>query len=483
MPEGRETGRIGDKYELEYYRQRRPARSWKWLLTAVASLLAVIVAATLYGVWGENAFQSAPLSSAHASFGNDCRSCHDRPWQPAVRLATGDDDVRSVTNKSCQICHTDVSGHQDAVHGESPSCAACHAEHRPERDLLSVADAFCVSCHGDLTSQPGNTGTFHNKIESFAGSGNSHPEFAVLAKPDDLPDARHGVWNVATRDKQSPDGPWLDAGGLKFNHAVHLAAQGLLGPDRKPTTLSCESCHVREADGALMAAVNYEQHCAVCHPLRLTGKFARLGDIAHESPTVIRGMLRERLAQEMSSLTETPDNESGVDAPSEAERDSLLPRPGLISRSQAAFVDAELAEADHAIFGLEAKGFCRKCHHVTSDGALWEIQLRDPALSVPRNEGRPARELVPSRWLKQANFNHDKHRAAVECSLCHQAARSTRTGDILLPTIDVCRKCHGAASDTQTAAAGSRCSQCHDYHHDASGQGANRPQLTSDVIN
>ena len=43
---------------------------------------------------------------------------------------------------------------------------------------------------------------------------------------------------MAVRDPQSPDAPWRDAGGIMFNHAVHLAPQGVLGPDRTPQQLA-----------------------------------------------------------------------------------------------------------------------------------------------------------------------------------------------------------------------------------------------------
>ena len=42
----------------------------------------------------------------------------------------------------------------------------------------------------------------------------------------------------------------------------------------------------------------------------------------------------------------------------------------------------------------------------------------------------------------------------------HAAATSTKTNDMLMPTIDVCRKCHNATA----AGVRSDCLECHTYH-------------------
>jgi hypothetical protein len=441
MPPGRETGRIGDRYALDYYRHPREGRSWKWPATALAMALALIGSGALYGFWGKKAFQAAPLAGVHAAFGGDCRKCHDAAWQPAVRLVTGQDAARSVANASCLACHVDTADHHPYEGGSASACAACHSEHRPEHDLRDIADSFCLSCHRDLGEQGVATGEFASKITGFAGGNDPHPEFAILRQPS------------------------RDPGGLIFNHAAHLAPDGVLGPpDRRPTKLTCGDCHVPTRDGALMAPVNYESHCSRCHPLNLSGAIERLNPIPHELPELIRGYLREKLANEQPSESAVEDGEMALEAPGANERQSLLPGPKLVSPSRVEFVDAELAEADHTIFGLEAKGFCRKCHYLEADNRLWRVLATNPATASTGIDADLAATMVPDWWFAHARFDHEKHQAAAVCAKCHQADQSAATSDVLLPSIATCRECHGAAATNIASGVGASCTQCHEYH-------------------
>ncbi len=65
---------------------------------------------------------------------------------------------------------------------------------------------------------------------------------------------------------------------------------------------------------------------------------------------------------------------------------------------------------------------------------------------------------IPVRWLPHAVFDHGAHRP-VACAECHQAAKSTETTDVLLPSVKVCRECHH-----ERGGARARCVECHLYH-------------------
>jgi hypothetical protein len=141
-----------------------------------------------------------------------------------------------------------------------------------------------------------------------------------------------------------------------------------------------------------------------------------------------------------------------------------LPKPDLIERGRADYVDAVVRDADHAIFGLEAQGFCRKCHHIEADGQDWEVLTFDPAV-VSDGAAAPRREMIPSRWFQHAEFSHRKHLSSTKgCAECHDVSQSKATADVLLPSIAQCRTCHGASATNAAGRTGDSCTQCHSYH-------------------
>jgi hypothetical protein len=75
-----------------------------------------------------------------------------------------------------------------------------------------------------------------------------------------------------------------------------------------------------------------------------------------------------------------------------------------------------------------------------------------------------AQTNLTMRWFKHAEFDHGAHQMLV-CDTCHQQARkSTKTSDVLVPGIAVCRQCHVAE---KSDAARSGCVECHVYHDPA----------------
>ncbi len=114
---------------------------------------------------------------------------------------------------------------------------------------------------------------------------------------------------------------------------------------------------------------------------------------------------------------------------------------------------------------MEGQG-CRKCHEMRQ-GSLDEDEL--PVVVLP---------ALPARFLPRARFDHAKHTAAalgegggLDCLACHERAlESTRSSDLLVPSIAVCRRCHGPRGErgpASTFAAGgvvARCTTCHTYH-------------------
>src|SRR5262249_1729243 len=244
-----------------------------------------------------------------------------------------------------------------------------------------------------------------------------------------------------------------DRAAVKFNHSVHLAKEGVRGADGKPVVLECAYCHQPDDRGRYMKQINYEQHCAVCHPLAVqvvANKEDKLGDAIrefaaqpapHKAPLVVRAALRERFTR---FVQEHPSVRSGgsVVAPEQ-------PLPGRrraqpVTREEWTWVDAQLQTAERALFA--GPGGCTKCHPGRED--------LDP-------QGLPAyrQTEIPKTWLKHSVFSHRSHQMVL-CLDCHgHAPTSKETSDILLPNVNTCKRCHqpqrGARSD---------CAMCHTYH-------------------
>ena len=431
---------------------RRPLR-WLYILSPI------LAAAALLGAWlgkGEVLFSSGPLSPGHAVFANDCQQCHSRPF---AKLR-GRGQAPLAKNRDCLRCHqqslgysaaTQTATHHERVPGDGRPCATCHVEHRG-RPLTLIDDEPCLSCHKNLRAKQAEV-EVADRISGFAGDGaasggnkNLHPEFRWLAE-------------------KRPD-----PGVLKFNHRRHLFGSGLLGPDGRPVSLQCQDCH-RPAGldlpwrfgaesgpragatanalprGEHMAPIAYSSHCAACHPLKLPEPSAELrgdaaiarGEVPHAAPAAIRSYLRGQLA--------------------------ILPRTFAALEQEVRTVEGILYQAD----GVSG-AVCTKCHTLKTA----EIDPDDVPLVVPT--------AIPSRFLPRARFSHAKHTAAsmgsykevglaagtADCLACHaRAVDSTRTSDILIPSIQDCLRCHGPASGYRASARGgaaARCTTCHTYH-------------------
>jgi hypothetical protein len=160
----------------------------------------------------------------------------------------------------------------------------------------------------------------------------------------------------------------------------------------------------------------------------------------------------------------------------------------VLDEAQAEQVSSRVAAAEqtvlnhtHQLLGLEGTaGGCRYCHEINSEEAAGTFQWQ----VVPPN--------IPARWLEHSLFRHDSHRM-LGCTECHQNLEngasvldSESTGDVLIPSIHRCQRCH--TRETRTAEAdrewsrfgGARtdCVECHRYH-DHSRENFNGPLTIS----
>ena len=425
--------------ELDYFERRRPLTRWRRLLArgSLALGAALGVALILPPFFGPRAalpvYQSRPVSPAHAMFNDDCAACHAEAFRTAGRLIHGD-SFRSVNDATCLRCHDGPAHHAEQT--ETPACATCHREHLGRPALTRVPDGHCTACHAGLTTRDG-AARFHGAVTAFPGD---HPEF--------------GLWQGRPKD----------TGTIRFNHHVHLREDGVLVPGEatRRRKLDCADCHQPDDAGQYMRPINYERHCAECHPLgvRVTGEakgekaraaaeaFAKV-PAPHRAPDVVRAVLRQRYTD--FALTHRVGEENL--AP-----DVLGPplpgprRPQPMTEKQWDWVGRELVQAERLLF--DAKGGCAYCH--AAGGAA--------------TGGLPvyAKSQLPSRWFPHARFGHASHRM-LACAACHGgAAASVTTSDVLMPSKDTCRSCHAPQ-----AGARHDCAECHLYHDRAKGRGFN----------
>lgn len=378
-------------------------------LTTVAFTLAVVVALAALG--RSTAFRPGPVSEAHARTigANACLDCH-QPW-------------RGPADSRCTQCHQSHPIHQP-TQARTPRCGSCHTEHRRLRELDLVPDSACVSCHRDLQVETGATPRFASRVTGF---GTDHPELAIWVRGRRLP-------------LSDPEARTSDPGTLGLNHQLHLKP-GLLGPDGR-VTLECESCHALGGADGHLKPVDFELHCRSCH--RLGFDLKRPGEEApHGDPKVVHNYLLEAFSRDPAFDALSLEERRRRIIQNPARRPSLP--PGVIQQ----VIRTELALYQNA---------CSKCHQV-------DLTTSPPTVAPP---------AVTADWLPFARFPHARHGASVglTCTDCHgDTTTSTRTADVLLPGVEICRGCHGAgnaaargARETNGVKVPSDCVDCHTYH-------------------
>lgn len=456
MPSSLRTPKtLSEWEELDYYnRPRRLARLWRPLILVALLVSGVVVGATFLP-GRRTAFQAGPVSTAHASFNQDCAQCHTGPFKTLGRLVSFDSNVRSVPDSACTKCHSGEIHHETAIGGVG-ACADCHKEHRGHAALARISDSQCTRCHADLKRNDGQNPDFDPHVTAFAEG--KHPEFRIWSK-----------------------GGGKDPGHLKFDHKVHLDPEGVLELDPKQAEkqgvpgkerreikrrkLDCQSCHETDATGRYMQPINYEKHCQSCHPLsvqivgdwkegepleNLARSFSRT-PAPHPSPKrtaeVVRGVVRDRLTRFIT----TPENASAFLHEKAPEEPKLIipgtPTPPPLSKKAFEWVNHQQVEVERLLF--EGAGGCQYCHQKKSESS------RTP-------DGLPEfrKTDVPDRWMEHARFNHNSHRM-LDCVSCHSGApTSTTEANVLLPHVESCLQCHHPGA----GAARSDCVECHRYH-------------------
>jgi hypothetical protein len=227
-----------------------------------------------------------------------------------------------------------------------------------------------------------------------------------------------------------------------------------------------------------------------CHNLDLASQLATvhaksvsdMNPLPHVSPELIRGVLRDRLMDYIEKHPEelAPSEEPPIDPSKSVKFPTAKDKWDWVEQLLPDMEDRLFSSGSVAGQG-DLKYGCQRCHQTEKQV---DVDARVAWRIVPPN--------VPVRWLGHARFRHDRHDTMItlegekkfRCTKCHhfpaagaggtggngagnlnhEFIGSKRAGDILMPSIQVCRQCHGGRLETNSGAASDRCTECHRYH-------------------
>ena len=414
--------KLAQRINLNYFKTLRGIPRWRRILSAAFAVAGLGWLAWYAFAGSPKPYNAGPVSHAHSLIGQKCSTCH----------VTQASFQQSATDQACQACH-DGPVH-NAAQTATPACSSCHVEHKGIVRLASTSDEACTQCHSGLAAHDKNTPPrFEANVSSFSGA---HPEFALL---------RTGR---------------MDPGTVKFNHQVHLDPKKPIRGPHGPVQIQCRDCHrpagsnepwpyaaadfkatpvafaaTTPAGRDYMQPINYDEHCAGCHPLDFDRRFSEAAP--HKDPKIVRDFVEQKLT---GYIAGHPSEIPLVDEP-----DKRLPTrpPQRPARNAQEWVAQRLDDAEFLLW----RKSCKECHtpeYPQGQNALPEI---------PKAQ-------ITARWFTHAQFDHQAHQM-IGCTSCHaKTLQSKETSDVLIPGIASCRDCHHAGSN----AAESRCFECHTYH-------------------
>jgi len=416
-------------------------------------------------------WSTGSLSNAHASLANNCGACHNKAFV-------------SVTDSSCQACHTPAAlpGHASAARladSQMPEggilgiahkafnlpqgrCTSCHKEHEGEATVMTVATSFCTDCHDGMKTRLGDTQVAD--VQDWP----KHPDFRatlVSAPAPGTPQFTRTALNGAREQS-----------GLLYPHDLHQSTRNAVAnmaqkqglPTSADGALPCNYCHKPDTDQLRFKPIEMEANCGECHDLA----FARDGDtlrtLPHGKPAQVAGIIRDfYLSQAIAPRAGVQRIAFERRLPGRmAEVEATQLRLGGIGDAR-----ARAASAVEAVFngaGTAGKGICTDCHVVSDTGAT-DITKRFAIAPVSIND----------HYLPKGQFPHSQHKShdgktgQAACIACHTGVlKSKASTDVLIPGVANCRECHGAPPKSllpAAAKAGASCDTCHGFHEGNTG--------------
>jgi hypothetical protein len=303
----------------------------------------------------------------------------------------------------------------------------------------------CESCHSGLEARLSDTALLD------APSWDKHPDFRpqVTLSPAG-PNPR--IERLALSDAP------LEHTGLSFSHRQHLLENGgvarkaqLLGREKGyGAALDCANCHKPEASG--FKPIKMTETCAPCHSLDYAIRDGAVQKLEHGKADRVVEQLRAFFA------SANPGARGSTAA--------FAWRPGFGLLGERNLQDIpQLPPAARAKNGVRAAfskgGTCYGCHEIVAPNTPQSL-----AFNVA-----PVR--LPTSYLPRGDFDHSvkEHHEKADgtplCDTCHEAPKSERATDLMLPSVTKCAACHGKDKTQVAEAAPAACAECHGYHDTA----------------
>ncbi|MDH5264924.1 MAG: hypothetical protein OEX21_09270, partial [Betaproteobacteria bacterium] len=381
-----------------------------------------------------------PVMLAHQPIGEKCEACHELPF-------------RQVRDVACLECHAKIGHHvapamKPAALFEGERCATCHRDHKGVKSTHRDDDRFCADCHRDVRSKA--NGAQSQNVADFA---KDHPAFRLS-----LPSEK------GLRRVRQGSGPLLEESNLVFTHAVHLDPAGVRHPDKGKVKLDCAACHHPDAAKKGFEPVSMARDCQGCHRLEFEPAVSAR-QVPHGRPAEAVTVVREFYAN--LALNGTRDSfEKAFGVPGVG----LLRRPAAATegdrRAALALAEGKADAVARELFGKRLASTGRKSEQVSSE--LFEVRVCRTCHEVVEKAGPegPGWDVAPirqnNRWMPHARFDHASH-AQSKCADCHDVAKSKRSADVAMPTIEGCRECHGGSRPAERKVT-SNCLLCHGFH-------------------
>lgn len=390
-------------------------------------------------------WNAGTLSNAHRFFAADCKTCHQ-------------DAFASIPDKACLSCHDKVGNHVahsvklGAVGEELASlrCVDCHSEHRGIEGSVIREAHLCLGCHRNLADRVPAT-----QVRDIGGWPKGHPQFRATL----VANASKGE---TVRAELGTTPPPMDHPGIKFSHAVHLVKGGF--PALGYKEMACADCHVAEPSGQSFLPITYKKQCESCHELTFdkvalpwpNAKVPHGDDVGVIAAVwnYYAGLVLRDGTTAAPIPAAAPVERRGAGQPAPP---SAAPAP---SDTQG-WVTAKSVTALRVVFD-DRRG-CAYCHYSTAADGAWDTDKILAGALPPK--ANPPRVVAPvmmrTRFLPNATFDHASHRG-MTCEDCHASRTSQTSGEVLIPGIDTCVKCHGG--EKASLHAQSTCITCHAFH-------------------
>jgi hypothetical protein len=207
--------------------------------------------------------------------------------------------------------------------------------------------------------------------------------------------------------------------------------------------LACADCHRPDTGGVGLLPVNFERNCHDCHQLKFD---AQLPDreLIHGRP--------QAMFQQVRDIYDAVAARGGYEEPEAPAIVRRRPGTPLTPEEKKTVADWAAAKTQQILDGRFGKGLCGECHVLVSGPAAFAAPASWTVSPV----------VLSATLFPMAHFNHAKHNNT-DCHFCHAAQESVSVSDVLMPSITVCRSCHG--SERAADRVPSTCVECHYFHH------------------